>query len=604
MSADSSDLLTELFDIRYIQEFQDSFAGSLNVTICLVNQHGQQVTRPSNDKGFNSLFSTDNTHTDTCTDDTLLSLLRYNVETRSPAIVDCPHTGLTTAAIPVLLDGVFHGSWIFGQVLLREPKDEHLKNLADNFGISVRDAHTMFGELPRMNRSDFRHAIHFLSSLNNMLVRLGHARVTASQAVRDLRAENIALRQNNRLLRSVTDSGEVALYVRDFSTGKVILANEKFCEQFGLPTDDLFDHKSAFGIGAQEKGSEKGCPCSYPFENELLTGEDKTWIYLDQESCRWYRCTGKAVELDNGSAYVVTQMDITEFYNSKGQSPPPESPHENMLTLLNSSDICIFIGDLESDEVLWTNDACKMAYKINEPSGQKCHQMMHGLPHRCSFCGKPILTESDGFTRINRETGDNLIQWKDGRLAHIEYAFDVSERRCSRQKAEALTTTDLLTGTFSRCMIINLLHESLHQAQKQSRPVAVAFVDVDRLKLENDTHGHRAGDALLRKTADSIRECIRGSDIIGRIGGDEFVVIFPGMSHGQAQVCMERARQKLLNETQMTFSYGVSNSAELQCSESNDCCSELLNITESRMREYRRLMLPKSVLHGSRHGMR
>ncbi len=103
----------------------------------------------------------------------------------------------------------------------------------------------------------------------------------------------------------------------------------------------------------------------------------------------------------------------------------------------------------------------------------------------------------------------------------IVCATDVTERSRLRSELEHRASHDALLGCLNRAAILGALGEALEAAEE----VAVIYIDVDRLKPVNDQLGHSAGDEMLRVAAARIRRAARGSDLIGRVGGDEFVVV-------------------------------------------------------------------------------
>jgi diguanylate cyclase (GGDEF)-like protein len=116
-----------------------------------------------------------------------------------------------------------------------------------------------------------------------------------------------------------------------------------------------------------------------------------------------------------------------------------------------------------------------------------------------------------------------------------------------------LVTSDALTGLPNRLLADDRLKLSVSLAQRDSRPIAVLFVDLDRFKLTNDTLGHQAGDELLQQVAARLRSAIRESDTVARIGGDEFLVILHALSQpGDA----ERVSASILNALSRGFRIG------------------------------------------------
>ena len=98
------------------------------------------------------------------------------------------------------------------------------------------------------------------------------------------------------------------------------------------------------------------------------------------------------------------------------------------------------------------------------------------------------------------------------------------------KRVEYLAYHDGLTGLPNRSMFSKLLNQSISEAHRYGRRLAVAFLDLDRFKQINDTLGHAAGDQLLQDVAKRLRLCVRESDTIARLGGDEFVVLLPELS--------------------------------------------------------------------------
>jgi len=108
--------------------------------------------------------------------------------------------------------------------------------------------------------------------------------------------------------------------------------------------------------------------------------------------------------------------------------------------------------------------------------------------------------------------------------------LDVTERTRAEQEIHQLANYDILTGLPNRNLLHDRLQQAIIQAGRSQNSVGVLFLDLDRFKGINDSLGHRAGDQLLRTVAERLRVCVRESDTLSRIGGDEFVIILSMVS--------------------------------------------------------------------------
>ena len=113
------------------------------------------------------------------------------------------------------------------------------------------------------------------------------------------------------------------------------------------------------------------------------------------------------------------------------------------------------------------------------------------------------------------------------------------------QKLRQLSTSDRLTGLFNRGYFDARLGAELSRAQRTGRPLALAMLDVDHFKQFNDTHGHAAGDIVLRAIGARLRHQVRRSDIVARYGGEEFVLAFPDTTLADAVEKLESIRAAL-----------------------------------------------------------
>jgi len=106
-------------------------------------------------------------------------------------------------------------------------------------------------------------------------------------------------------------------------------------------------------------------------------------------------------------------------------------------------------------------------------------------------------------------------------------ARDITERLASQKMIHYQAYHDLLTGLPNRALFLDRLTNAISQARRQQSRLGVMFLDLDRFKTVNDSLGHDAGDVLLKSVAERLKACLRESDTLARIGGDEFMVLLP-----------------------------------------------------------------------------
>jgi diguanylate cyclase (GGDEF)-like protein len=126
------------------------------------------------------------------------------------------------------------------------------------------------------------------------------------------------------------------------------------------------------------------------------------------------------------------------------------------------------------------------------------------------------------------------------------------ELLAAREALREQASRDPLTGLWNRRSIIEILERELARSERESCHIAILMVDLDDFKRINDTHGHVAGDAVLRETSRRMATSIRPYDSIGRYGGEEFLIILPGCAPAAGLSLAERMRS-IIQETPVTI---------------------------------------------------
>jgi diguanylate cyclase (GGDEF)-like protein/PAS domain S-box-containing protein len=210
---------------------------------------------------------------------------------------------------------------------------------------------------------------------------------------------------------------------------------------------------------------------------------------------------------------------------------------------------------------------CGWADRMHPDDREGCLEAYRvALERREPFAIEYRARRHDGVYRWLLDRGGPYLG-ADGVLAgFIGGCIDLTERRESEERVEALAHRDPLTGLPNRALLLDRLAQALAQAERGGHPLALLFTDLDRFKPVNDTLGHPVGDALLGQIAERLRAVLRDGDTVARLGGDEFVILLPRiLAVRDASRVAIRALESLSapflvmgHELQVTASIGVS----------------------------------------------
>lgn len=186
-------------------------------------------------------------------------------------------------------------------------------------------------------------------------------------------------------------------------------------------------------------------------------------------------------------------------------------------------------------------------------------------------------------------TSVSVKEIKDKNLGERKYVFifrDLTERKRMENELEYYSKYDGLTGAFNRRAGMKSLREEIQRLKAEKSNLTISFIDIDGLKKVNDSLGHRYGDELITNTIKLIKSRIRKEDIICRMGGDEFLLIFPNFTEKEALEILQEVEDSISEfnlkknkRYRISFSYGF---AEYYW---NDDMSidELIGIADSKM---------------------
>lgn len=184
------------------------------------------------------------------------------------------------------------------------------------------------------------------------------------------------------------------------------------------------------------------------------------------------------------------------------------------------------------------------------------------------------------------------------RRLHKRLASSQAELQSLLAKVTELATRDELTGAYNRRWIMELLEHEKSRSDRSGEPFAIALFDLDHFKQVNDTHGHSAGDSVLKAFVCTASRVMRTTDVLARYGGEEFLLFLPQSSKESAQTCIERIRRELRN---MAFKglprdFRVTVSAGIAQYQQNEGLPDLIDRADQALYEAKKAGRDRSML--------
>lgn len=166
------------------------------------------------------------------------------------------------------------------------------------------------------------------------------------------------------------------------------------------------------------------------------------------------------------------------------------------------------------------------------------------------FVRKPVkqaelLARIRAADRIICAESDLAKRTREVHKANAEMALTYRKLNDANEQLRRMATTDELTGVLNRREAMTRLEQYWGAMERYAQLFSVIMIDIDHFKQFNDTHGHAAGDLVLKATANSLRNNCRKTDLVCRIGGEEFLVICPGVGITGAATCAEKLRSAI-----------------------------------------------------------
>lgn len=226
-------------------------------------------------------------------------------------------------------------------------------------------------------------------------------------------------------------------------------------------------------------------------------------------------------------------------------TPPGDMPFKGDQLTVSLGSLPLWRDMIRRNRVVYVPDVSGM------PSNQTIEKKTLESRMTRSILAVPLQFGGDTLGFLGLESTRRNVTWTREDSTIMTAIGTVLVNALERAKAERLlkerAIQDPLTGLLNHRYILQMLSESLQDARSKGRALTVALCDFDDFKGINDRHGHQIGDEVLIDFSRILKEELRETDLAGRCGGDEFLLLFPATADFQARAILERIRSTLAN---------------------------------------------------------
>ncbi len=379
-------------------------------------------------------------------------------------------------------------------------------------------------------------------------------------------------------------------------SGQLILVNQAFCEILGQQREQLIEREfNQFILTEYIELFEQTLHSA--FDTEQPPQEIELEIQHSTMNNRWIQIKIKPLVSKQNLVFdVLTLRDITSRKSLVRELELSEQYFKKIIDKLPS---IYYRTDASGVLTKISAHSCEMmGYDMDELIGQPLakfyddpQQRTKTLAKILANLGKPISVES----LLRRKNGSTFwvatcayARTDDaGEFLGIEgMSIDITERKNIECNLREIAIKDQLTSLMNRFGLQEHLEKSLLRAKRQHSHISIIFIDLDKFKGINDTFGHQAGDFYLAEFAQRLERSFRESDLVARIGGDEFVILLDDNTQSDSisklLIRLQEIMQEpfMLNDENVSFAYSYGNAT---FPKHGTTASALLNYADQQM---------------------
>lgn len=387
------------------------------------------------------------------------------------------------------------------------------------------------------------------------------------------------IQKNQEIILKALEVSQIGIWEWDVNCGKFSY-DERYKEILGTNTDPFEGEWSKFEESINKEDTET---LIKNIREHFLTKASKfegTYRIKDvNNNDKWFLSRGKVLERNKFGLplnMVGTYLEITESKKKvdeiKKEKDFIEKVVENMgqgLVLLDF-DLEVKYANKSFYKMVEFDDRILDLKKVlDQRDWESFNENMQNLKRNTN---NAISFESNLVTKSGVKVPVLItgVTYEEVDLSRIILVItDITEKKKLEEILKKYATFDDLTGSYNRRAGFYALEKYFQLAKRRQEPLSVVFIDIDNLKYINDNYGHDAGDYILRKVTDVLKNTLRESDLIIRVGGDEFVLGLPNAEEIDVHKIFQRILSQLKEvkvdgNVRINLSYGVSEYKDFQ----------------------------------------
>ena len=416
-----------------------------------------------------------------------------------------------------------------------------------------------------------------------------------------------ALRESEKRFPLALNGAEAGLWDWDVVNGQVYYS-PLWKEMLGYK-----DHEVANSIaGWKDLWHPDDGPKIEEAMHDYLQGKTKKYQIVHRMrhkngEWRWILTRGGILKDSTGTPYrwVGTNTDITKEKEKSEELERFFSINLDLLCIANTE------GNFIKINKSWTDI---LGYSLEELEKKKFLEFIHpdDLNPTLEVMTK-LENQESVLSFVNRyRCKDGLyryIEWRSQPYGNLIYAAarDITEHIESEKKIREISIRDPLTDVYNRRYIYERLEGITAETFRENKVFSISILDIDRFKLINDQYGHQAGDFVLKEFSRIINNSLRSYDLLGRFGGEEFIIVSMNAAKEEALVMIERVLETIRNEIfiyndkeiRLTFSAGIADN--LECDPDTLLIEKIIEKADNRLYEAKHTGRNKIIiLNGTR----